>query len=76
MRLLGYPHIKGYQPRFNFQSLLMEEVESQLQQCQALEAIVQFAVTQPAVEYLAPDGHPKPPHLWPVKLLQAGQGGL
>jgi len=23
-----------------------------------------------------PDGHPKPPHLWPVKLLQAGQGGL
>ncbi|MCO8249033.1 DUF3883 domain-containing protein [Comamonas thiooxydans] len=54
MRLLGYPHIKGYQPRFNFQSLLMEEVESQLQQCQALEAIVQFAVTQPAVEYLAP----------------------
>jgi putative transposase len=26
--------------------------------------------------YVAPDGHPKPPHLWPVKLLQAGQGGL
>lgn len=51
MRLLGYPHIKGYQPRFNFQSLLIEEVESQLQQCQALEAIVQFAVTQPAVGY-------------------------
>ena len=24
----------------------------------------------------APDGHPKLPHLWPVKLLQAGQGGL
>ena len=23
-----------------------------------------------------PDGHPKLPHLWPVKLLQAGQGGL
>ena len=25
---------------------------------------------------LFPDGHPKLPHLWPVKLLQAGQGGL
>ncbi len=25
---------------------------------------------------LTPDGHPKLPHLWPVKLLQAGQGGL
>ena len=25
---------------------------------------------------LDPDGHPKLPHLWPVKLLQAGQGGL
>jgi len=23
-----------------------------------------------------PDGHPKLLHLWPVKLLQAGQGGL
>ena len=26
--------------------------------------------------YFFPDGHPKLPHLWPVKLLQAGQGGL
>ena len=33
------------------------------------------AMTSAAVEHV-PDGHPKLPHLWPVKLLQAGQGGL
>jgi hypothetical protein len=26
--------------------------------------------------FKGPDGHPKLLHLWPVKLLQAGQGGL
>lgn len=54
MRLLGYPYIKGYQPRSNFQALLLQEVESQLQQYTMLEAVVQFAVTQPAVEFLTP----------------------
>ena len=27
-------------------------------------------------QQVTPDGHPKLPHLWPVKLLQAGQVGL
>ncbi len=31
---------------------------------------------QPEPGGVPPDGHPKLPHLWPVKLLQAGQVGL
>ena len=31
------------------------------------------AAPEPKRYYLSPDGHPKLPHLWPVKLLQAGR---
>lgn len=54
MRVFGYPYIKGYQPRTNFQSLLLDEVASQLQQRPELQSIVQFAVSQPAAELLTP----------------------
>ena len=38
---------------------------------------IAFSVTGDTLRLgLIPDGHPKLPHLWPVKLLQAGQGGL
>ena len=54
LRLLGYPYIKGYQARGNFQTALIDEVESQLQQRPAFDALTHAAVTQPAVAPLTP----------------------
>ena len=46
---------------------------------QALLALLKddpFRSPPPFEKLVGPDGHPKLLHLWPVKLLQAGQGGL
>lgn len=54
LRLLGYPYIKGYQPRGNFQTALLAEVEAQLQQRTAFDSLTQAAVTLPALPPLTP----------------------
>lgn len=54
LRLLGYPNIKGYQPRDNFQSSLIQEIEIQLQHRPEFDLLTQAAVTQPAVTSLMP----------------------
>jgi len=45
---LGYPYIDGYKPRGNFQSLLLEVVEEQLQNNPLLQDAAQAAVLRPA----------------------------
>lgn len=49
MVALDYPYIDGYKPRGNFQALLLDVVESQLQSNAALQEAVQAAVLRPAV---------------------------
>lgn len=49
MVALGYPYIDGYKPRGNFQTLLLDVVESHLQANTALQEAVQAAVLRPAV---------------------------
>lgn len=46
---LGFPYIRGYQPRGNYQSLLYEVATAQVKQSEMLDAVAQFAVQQPAV---------------------------
>lgn len=46
---LGFPTIRGYQPRFNYQSLLREVVESQVNRQTSLDSLALAAVEQPAV---------------------------
>jgi hypothetical protein len=46
---LGFPYIKGYQPRFNYQSLLREVVEHQVSRFTELDNLALSAVLQPAV---------------------------
>lgn len=46
---LGFPSIRGYQPRFNYQGLLREVVEEQVSRQTALDALALAAVQQPAV---------------------------
>lgn len=46
---LDYPPLRGYQPRGNYQSLVREVVEQQLQRFTHLDAIALAAVQQPAV---------------------------
>lgn len=45
---LGYPNIRGYQPRANYQNLLAEIVVEQLRTKASLDEIVLSAVQQPA----------------------------
>lgn len=49
MMVLGFPSIRGYQPRFNYQGLLREVVEEQVSRQTALDALALAAVQQPAV---------------------------
>jgi Domain of unknown function (DUF3883) len=44
---LGYPSIRGYQPRANYQSLLLEVVAEQLRTKESLDEIVLSAIRQP-----------------------------
>lgn len=46
---LGFPNIRGYQPRFNYQSLLREVVEAQVARQTTLDSLALAAVEQPAV---------------------------
>lgn len=45
---LGYPYIEGYKPRSNFQNLLLEVVEQQLQLNPEVQAATENAVSRPA----------------------------
>lgn len=46
---LGYPYIKGYQPRSNYQALLRETVEAQLRVSSVIDDLAQIVVQLPAV---------------------------
>lgn len=46
---LGFPNIRGYQPRFNYQSLLREVVEAQVNRQTSLDSLALAAVERPAV---------------------------
>lgn len=46
---LGYPYIRGYQPRFNYQSLLRTVVQQQVSKLLNLDSLALAAVQQPAV---------------------------
>lgn len=46
---LGFPNIRGYQPRSNYQSLLREVVEAQINRQTSLDSLALAAVEQPAV---------------------------
>lgn len=46
---LGYPYIDGYKPRGNYQALLFDAVEAQVQLNDALQASAQSAVLRPAI---------------------------
>lgn len=46
---LGFPYIRGYQPRANYQGLLREVVEQQVDRFTALDSLALAAVQQPAV---------------------------
>lgn len=46
---LGFPSIRGYQPRFNYQRLLREVVESQVNRQTSLDSLAMAAVEQPVV---------------------------
>jgi hypothetical protein len=48
MLSLGYPYIDGYKPRGNFQSMLIDVVEAQLEFANGLHDAVQAAVLRPA----------------------------
>lgn len=50
---LGYPYIKGYQPRSNYQGLLIEVVVAQYGAIELLDAAARLAVETPA---LVPEG--------------------
>lgn len=49
---LGFPYIRGYQPRSNYQTLLFEVASEQIKHQIPLDAVAQAAVLQPA---LVPD---------------------
>jgi len=52
---LGFPYIKGYQPRNNFQGLLLEVVGEQLKNISTLDSVAQAAVLQPAIAPVVQD---------------------
>jgi|SRR6185312_8801292 len=52
---LGYPYIDGYKPRGNYQALLLDVTEDQLQVCAALQEAAQAAALRPAVAALVED---------------------
>lgn len=49
MICLGFPYIRGYQPRSNYQTLLREVVEAQVVRQSTLDTLALAAVQQPAV---------------------------
>lgn len=55
MLALGFPYIRGYQPRSNFQALLLTVLEEQIGARPALDQAAMVAVQQPAVAPLQSD---------------------
>jgi hypothetical protein len=47
---LGFPYLRGYQPRSNYQHALLDEVTAQIAQFPVLDAAAEQAVQTPAVE--------------------------
>ena len=52
---LGFPYVRGYQPRSNYQALLSEVVAEQVQQLTILDRAALAAVEQPAIAPTASD---------------------
>lgn len=52
---LGFPYIRGYLPRQNYQALLLEVVEAQAVNNPALNAAAEAEVQRPAAEIRVPD---------------------
>ncbi|MDP3423161.1 MAG: DUF3883 domain-containing protein [Burkholderiaceae bacterium] len=52
---LGFPYIRGYKPRSNYQAMLVDVVTGQLQQRSLLDQAALAAVQQPAVTPLGAD---------------------
>lgn len=50
MLALGYPYVDGYKPRGNFQAILVDAVESQVDHTLGLQEAVQAAVFRPATQ--------------------------
>lgn len=50
MTELGYPSIRGYKQRGNYQSLLRDVVEAQVEADALLQSAAQFAVLRPAIQ--------------------------
>ncbi|APW44611.1 hypothetical protein RS694_00035 [Rhodoferax saidenbachensis] len=46
---LGFPYIRGYQPRSNYQALLADTVEAQIRSKTTLDQVALAAVEQPAI---------------------------
>ena len=57
---LGYPYIDGYKPRGNYQAMLVDAVEAQLDSNHELQAAVQAAVLRPATAMAVAD----PVNVW------------
>lgn len=55
MLALGYPNIRGYKPRGNYQGLLAEVIEEQVETNAALQEAAQAAVQRPASEIAVGD---------------------
>lgn len=55
MLALGYPYIDGYKPRGNYQALLADVVEAQLQGNAPLQDAAQAAVLRPAADIAVAD---------------------
>ena len=69
---LGMPYIRGYQPRANYQALLVEVVAQQIQQRAVLDQAALAAVQQPAVTPMGLDfGHTIAPA--PVRQLRVAE---
>lgn len=60
MLFFGYPYIDGYKPRGNFQAMLADVVESQLEHSPGLQDAVQAAVFRPAIAIAAQDAATSP----------------
>jgi len=56
MLALGYPYIDGYKPRGNYQTLLADVVDAQLQGNAPLQEAAQAAVLRPAADIAVADG--------------------
>ncbi len=57
---LGYPYIDGYKPRGNFQAMLADVVEAQVEHFPGLQEAVQAAVSRPAAAIATSAADPSP----------------